>query len=164
MGPGRGNGDVPERALPRRRQASRRGIRTLNTVVHQAHRWQRLRCRSPTIERDEDLAVSWSSDKVPAETDIVMVDLTSGATQLLCKFSATDGAALVTAAALPILEPGPGIYDVHSKTYASNEDVGAGWGIVALQIQRQCSRVRGAVWRTEPPRFAKRHRRPHPSG
>ncbi len=43
------------------------------------------------------------------------MDLNSGATQLVCIFSVSAGTGVVPTAALELLDPGAGTFNVHSK-------------------------------------------------
>jgi hypothetical protein len=80
---------------------------------------------STTLVRDQDLALSWTSDTPPSERDRVMLDLSSASTQIICQFSAGAGTGVVPAAALRSLTPGKATFDVHSKEYASDKFIGA---------------------------------------
>src|ERR1700689_5002584 len=85
-----------------------------------------------TVERTQDLTLTWTADSPASVLDKVLLDLGSGSTQLTCTFPASAGTGVVSAAALQFLEAGQGNYDVHSKEYTSetlNAADGTVWSV-----------------------------------
>jgi hypothetical protein len=77
------------------------------------------------LSRAQDLALAWTSDSLPSVLDQVLVDLTSGSTQVVCEFDASAGTGTVPASVLAFLSAGDGSFDVHSKEYTSVHLTGA---------------------------------------
>jgi hypothetical protein len=68
-----------------------------------------------TIDRSADVALSWTTDDVPASGDQLGVYFDSGSTQVGVNFDVSAGTGIVPAAVLQTLAAGAGSFDIHSK-------------------------------------------------
>jgi len=78
-----------------------------------------------TWSRAQDVTLAWTADSPPSDIDQVLVDLSSGSTQISCAFGASASGGTVPMSVLQYLGAGPGNYDLHSKQYASQIVVAA---------------------------------------
>jgi hypothetical protein len=71
-----------------------------------------------TWPRRQDLTLAWTADTTPSGEDQLLVDLSSGTTQISCSFAASASSGVIPAGVLAYLPAGTGSFDLHSKQYA----------------------------------------------
>jgi hypothetical protein len=100
-----------------------------------------------TIQRNQDLDVSWSTDSAPGAADSIVVNVASGTVQVVCTFAASAGSGVVPTAVLQNLGAGNGTYDVHAKEYAYQDlmgDDGTAWTL-SFNVQAEARTAYGVA-------------------
>ena len=93
--------------------------------------------KTDTLARDQDLALSWTTDSAATAADLIVAEFASSDAQVLCSFDASAANGVVPAQALASLGAGDVSYEIHSRTTSTKEIVdaqGASW-TVAFNVE-----------------------------